>query len=110
MPVIDQSTSSPFPALRCSTCRRIEWTTEVTEFVPGRRSDGKAVDGQLAFTVCYDVSAVTDGTRLRYRLAADSGPGGAFGRAMEPLVEKAQAKGVKAKLATPVRLLEPQAA
>jgi hypothetical protein len=29
---------------------------------------------------------------------------------MEPLVEKAQAKGVKAKLATPVRLLEPQAA
>jgi hypothetical protein len=56
------------------------------------------------------VSAVTDGSRLRYRLAADSGPGGAFGRAMEPLIEKAQAKGVKANLATLVRLLEPQAA
>jgi uncharacterized membrane protein len=90
--------------------RRIEWITEVTDFVPGRRSESKSVDGQLVFTVSYDVSAVTAGTRLRYRLAADSGLGGAFGRAMEPLIEKAQAKVVKANLATLVRLLEPQAA
>lgn len=90
--------------------QRIEWTTEVTDFVPGRRSESKSVDGQLRFTVSFDLSAVAEGTRLRYRLVADSGLGGAFGRAMEPIIEKAQAKVVKANLATLVRLLEQQAA
>jgi uncharacterized membrane protein len=90
--------------------RRIEWTTEVTDFVPGHRSESKSVDGPLAFTVSYELSAAPEGTSLRYRLAADSGLAGAFGRAMDPLIEKAQAKVVKANLATLVRLLEQQAA
>jgi uncharacterized membrane protein len=90
--------------------RRIEWTTEVTDFVPGRRSESTSIDGPLQFTVSYDLSAVPGGTGLRYRLAADSGLGGAFGRAMEPLIEKAQGKVVKANLATLVRLLERHAA
>jgi hypothetical protein len=72
------------------------------------RSASKSVYRQLAFTVPYDLSAVSEGTRLRYRLAADSGLGGAFGR--EQLIEKAQAKVVKANSATLVRLLEPEAA
>jgi uncharacterized membrane protein len=88
--------------------RRVEWTVELTDFVPGRKSESTSVDGQSAFTVSYDLSAVSDGTRLRYRLAADSGFGGAFGRAMEPLIEKAQTNVVKANLATLVRLLDPQ--
>ena len=90
--------------------RRIEWTTEVIEFVPGLRSESKSIDGPLTFTVSYEVSATPGGTRLRYRLTADSGLGGAFGRAMEPIVEKAQTKVVKANLATLVELLEQRAA
>jgi uncharacterized membrane protein len=90
--------------------RRLEWTTEVIDFVPGVRSESKAVEGLLTFTVCYEVAATSDGTRLRYRLAAESGLGGAFGRAMEPMIEKAQTKVVKANLATLTQLLEQRAA
>lgn len=90
--------------------RRLEWTTEVIDFVPGVRSESKAVEGTLKFTVSYEVAATPEGTRLRYRLAAGSGLGGAFGRAMEPIVEKAQTKVVKANLATLTQLLEQRAA
>lgn len=90
--------------------RRIEWTTEVIDFVPGVRSASKAVEGTLSFTVSYEVSETAAGTALRYRIVADSGLGGAFGRAMEPIVEKAQTKVVKANLNTLVGLLEQQAA
>jgi uncharacterized membrane protein len=90
--------------------RRIEWTTEVIEFVPGVRSKSKSIDGPLAFSVMYEVAEVPDGTLLRYRLAAESGLGGAFGRAMEPIVERAQAKVVSANLQTLTRLLEQPAA
>lgn len=90
--------------------RRIEWTTEVIDFVPGVRSESKAIDGTLRFTVSYDVATTPDGTELRYRIAADSGLGGAFGRAMEPIVQKAQTKVVKSNLDTLVGLLEQQAA
>jgi uncharacterized membrane protein len=90
--------------------RRIEWTTEVTDFVPGQRSESRSIEGPLTFTVSYDLSAAPESTSLRYRLAAESGLGGAFGRAMEPLIEKAQGRVVKANLATLVRLLERHAA
>jgi hypothetical protein len=58
----------------------------------------------------YEVSAVPGGTVLRYRLAAESGLGGAFGRAIEPVVERAQAKVVRANLGALARLLERRAA
>jgi uncharacterized membrane protein len=90
--------------------RRLEWTTEVIDFVPGVRSASQAVEGALYFTVSYEVTAVPEGTRLQYRLSADSGLGGAFGRAMEPIVEKAQTKVVKANLNTLAQLLEQRAA
>ncbi len=90
--------------------RRIEWTTEIIDFVPGVRSASKAIEGTLKFTVSYEVSETPEGTNLRYRIVADSGLGGAFGRALEPIVEKAQTKVVKANLDTLVGLLEQQAA
>jgi uncharacterized membrane protein len=90
--------------------RRIEWTTEVTQFVPGVRAVSQAVGGPLAFTVSYDVSASPAGTTLRYRLAAESGLGGAFGRVMEPIVQRAQTMVVRANLGTLASLLEQHAA
>jgi uncharacterized membrane protein len=86
--------------------RRIEWTTEVIDLVAGVRAESKAIEGTLRFTVSYEVSETPDGTSLRYRIVADSGLGGAFGRAMEPIVQKAQTKIVKANLDTLVGLLE----
>ena len=90
--------------------RRIEWTTEVTEFVPDMRAASQSVDGPLTFTVTYEVSAAPAGTTLRYHLAAESGLGGAFGRAMEPIVQRAQTKVVRANLDTLASLLEQRAA
>jgi uncharacterized membrane protein len=90
--------------------RRIEWTTEVTELVPGVRAASRSVEGPLSFTVWYELSASPAGTTLRYRLAAESGLGGAFGRAMEPIVQRAQAKVVRANLGTLAGLLEQRAA
>jgi uncharacterized membrane protein len=90
--------------------RRIEWTTEVVEFVPGVRAASRSVEGSLTFTISYEVAASPAGTTLRYRLAAESGLGGAFGRAMEPIVQKAQAKIVRSNLGTLASLLEQRAA
>jgi uncharacterized membrane protein len=90
--------------------RRIEWVTEVVEFVPGVRAASQSVEGTLTFTVSYEVSASAAGTTLRYRLAAESGLGGAFGRAMEPIVQRAQTKVVRANLGTLASLLEQRAA
>ncbi len=90
--------------------RRIEWTTQVVEFVPGVRMASKSMEGQLTFAVSYDVAASPAGTILRYRLAAESGLGGAFGRAIEPIVQRAQTKVVQANLGTLARLLERRAA
>jgi uncharacterized membrane protein len=90
--------------------RRVDWTTEVIDFVPGVRSESRSIAGPLKFTVSYDVDVAPEGSRLRYRLAADSGLGGAFARAMDPIIEKAQTKVVKANLAALVQLLEQRAA
>jgi hypothetical protein len=90
--------------------RRIEWTTEVTEFVPGARMASKSVDGPPTFTTCYEVSASPTGTTLRYCLAAESGLSGAFGRAIEPIVHRGQTKVVRANLGTLASLLQRRAA
>ena len=90
--------------------RRIEWTTEVVEFVPGVRAASQSVEGPLTFRVSYELSAAPAGTTLRYRLAAESGLGGAFGRAMEPIVQRAQAKVVRTNLGTLASLLKQRAA
>ena len=90
--------------------RRIPWTVEVTEFVPGVRSESRAVDGRLSFTVSYEVHPVPEGTQVRYRLVADAGVGTAFGLALGPVVQKVQTKTVKANLDRLVHLLEATAA
>jgi len=90
--------------------RRIEWITEVVEFTPCVRAASRSVAGPLTFTVSYEVSTGSAGTTLRYRLAAESGLGGAFGRAMEPIVRRAQTKVVRANLGTLASLLEQRAA
>ena len=90
--------------------RRIEWVTEVVELVPGVRAVSRSVAGPLSFTVSYELSSAPAGTTLRLRLAADSGLDGAFGRAMEPIVQRAQTKVVRANLGTLASLLEQNAA
>ena len=90
--------------------RRFDWTTVVEEHVPNVHARSRAIEGALKFTVTYDLTPVTGGTQLHYQLTAESGLGGAFGRVMEPIVEKAQTKVVRVNLTTLAALLDRAAA
>jgi uncharacterized membrane protein len=85
--------------------RRFEWTTEMTEFDRPRRSSSRSVEGKLQFTVTLQLEPVDDGTRFTYRVDAASGLGGVFGRLADPIVERAQARTVRANLETLSELL-----
>jgi uncharacterized membrane protein len=89
--------------------REFEWVTECTEMEQDRLIALKAVEGKLAFDLRTDFVAEGEGTRVNYRLTAESGLGGIFGRLAEPLVVKAQTRTVKANLATLKELLESDA-
>lgn len=80
--------------------RRFDWTTEVVEFEPPRRSSMRSVDGDLIFTVTFTTEPEGSGTRITQRVDADSGLGGVFGKIADPLVQKAQARTTRANLET----------
>ncbi len=85
--------------------RRFEWTTQVTDLEPPARSTSQAVEGKLRFTVNQYLEPENDGTRFAYKVEADSGLGGIFGRLTDPLVEKAQRRTVRGNLDTLAELL-----
>jgi uncharacterized membrane protein len=90
--------------------RRFDWTTEVIDFEPGVRTTSRSVEGALTFTVSSRLTPAPGGTRLVYRIEAESGLGGAFGRVMDPIVQKAQAKVVRSNLDSLATLIKQQAA
>lgn len=86
--------------------RKLDWVTEMVEFEPPRRSKTRSVEGKLPFEVTFTLTPSGDGTELTYRLEAESGLGGVFGRLGDPLVERAQARTVRTNLANLKELLE----
>jgi carbon monoxide dehydrogenase subunit G len=85
--------------------RHFDWTSEVVEFDPPRRSVNRSVGGNLEFTITEVLEPVAEGTRFTYRIDAGSGLGGVFGRLADPFVERAQARTVRANLDTLADLL-----
>jgi uncharacterized protein YndB with AHSA1/START domain len=85
--------------------RRFEWTAQVTELQPPTRTSSRAVEGALRFTVTNTLQPENGGTHFTYRVEADSGLGGIFGRLADPIVEKAQRRTVRANLDTLAELL-----
>lgn len=80
--------------------RKFNWVTEVTELSPPTAMTSRSVEGDLTFTVTYSLQpAGTGGTQLTYRVDAESGLGGVFGRFGDPLVQRAQSRTVRANLA-----------
>jgi uncharacterized membrane protein len=80
--------------------RTFEWVTEVTDVKPPSEMTSRSVEGKLTFTVRYDLRQDgTDGTELTYKVEAESGLGGLFGRFGDPLVQRAQSRTVKGNLA-----------
>jgi uncharacterized membrane protein len=85
--------------------RHFDWITEVVEFEPPQRYSNRSVGGTLEFSVTNALEAAEGGTMLTYRIDAASGLGGVFGRFADPLVERAQARTVRANLETLAELL-----
>lgn len=88
--------------------RRFDWTTEITEVHVPEVLASRSVEGKLHFTARYDLRPESGGTRLTYRIEAESGLGGMFGRFADPLVESAQGKALRANLARLAELLDRQ--
>lgn len=85
--------------------KQLAWTTEVVDSVRPARLESKSVDGSLTFTVLYELQPHRLGTLLRYRMDAQSGLGGVFGRLGEPLVQSFQGRTVRANLKRLAELL-----
>lgn len=86
--------------------RHIHWVTEGTEFDPPNRILNTGVEGPLKFTVGATFEPVDGGTQLTYRLEAESGLGGVFGKMADSIIQRAQARTVRANLETLAELLE----
>jgi uncharacterized protein YndB with AHSA1/START domain len=85
--------------------RRFPWVTEYVEYNPPSRLVARSVEGPMHFTVSQTVEPAEGGTRFIWRVEADPGLGGIFGRLADPLVEKAQARTVRNNLETLTEVL-----
>jgi carbon monoxide dehydrogenase subunit G len=82
-----------------------DWTTEQAEFDPPTRAVVNSIEGRMSFTVTDMLEPVEGGTNFTYRVDAAAGLGGIFGRLADPFIERAQARTVRANLATLAELL-----
>ena len=85
--------------------RRFHWSTEATEFDPPNRVVNTAVDGPMKFQVALILEPVDGGTKLTYRVDAETGLGGVFGKLADPLIERAQGRTIRANLESLAELL-----
>jgi len=90
--------------------KQFDWTTEVTEFVPAARVKWTSVEGRMSFAVTNILESAPGGTNFTFRIDADSGLGGVFGRLADPFIANVQARTVRANLATLAELLVEQSA
>lgn len=86
--------------------RKLKWVSEVTTFDAPSAYATKTVEANLAFSVSWTLKAEGDGTRMDYRIEAESGLGGVFGKLGEPMVVKAQQRTVRTNLANLKGILE----
>ncbi|WP_175582641.1 SRPBCC family protein [Nocardioides guangzhouensis] len=86
--------------------RKFDWVTEVVEYDPPARSHTKSVEGKLPFEIYYTLEPTASGTRFTYRIDAESGLGGIFGKLGDPIVTRAQARTVRTNLANLKEMLE----
>lgn len=85
--------------------RHFDWVTETTVFDPPNKLAIESVGGDFKFSISNSLEPQGDGTRFTYRIDADSGLGGVFGKLADSLVEKAHARTVRANLETLADLL-----
>jgi uncharacterized protein YndB with AHSA1/START domain len=85
--------------------KNFDWTTETTEFEAPTRFINTCVEGRISFTATNILEPAPGGTKFTYRIDAESGLGGVFGRMADPFIVKAQTRTVRANLETLAELL-----
>ncbi|WP_171042502.1 SRPBCC family protein [Sinomonas gamaensis] len=88
--------------------RTFDWLVEVQEHDPPKTAVSRSVEGKINFATTYEVMPEGQGTRVNYRIDADPGLGGVFGKLADALVQKAYARQVHADLATLAEILTEQ--
>lgn len=86
--------------------RSFDWVSEMVEFEPPVRSRTKSIEGKLTFEITFNLSSKGSGTLFIYRIDAESGLGGIFGKLGDPLVERAQKRTVRTNLENLKELIE----
>lgn len=86
--------------------RRIKWVTEGTKFDPPSVMGNTTVEGPFKATTTISLRPIDGGTRLEYRLDAESGLGGVFGKLAEAFIVRAHGRTMRANLETLAELLE----
>ena len=87
--------------------KKVPWTSEFTEFEPGRRSVSTSRDTQPAFTITITATEVTTiGTEVTFHMDAASGLGGLFGKLADPMVAKAYSRTIHSSLQNMADVLE----
>lgn len=79
--------------------KKLEWTSEVTEFERNRRVEMRSIDSPIPFHITWEYEAEDGGTRVTFVQEADE-LGGFFGKLADPVVTKVYARDVKATLET----------
>lgn len=86
--------------------KRMHWTSEVTAFEPDALATYSTVGGRLKFSATTKLEPAEEGTRFTYRIEAEPGLAGVFGKMSDPFVASALARTVRANLASLAGLLE----
>jgi uncharacterized membrane protein len=86
--------------------KRLDWTSEITAFEADALATYSMVGGKLKFSATSKLEPTEGGTRFTYRIEAESGLAGVFGKMSDPLVTSALARTVRANLGSLAELLE----
>lgn len=87
--------------------RRFRWVTECTELDAPRALRYRSVEGPFRYTITQLFEPEDDGgsTRFTWRVDADPGLGGFFGKLADPLVVRAEARNARNNLETLAEIL-----
>lgn len=85
--------------------RRIEWTSEVTEYHPGERLEMRSVRSPMEFHITWQFEPEADGCRITFTNEVGS-LGSFFGKLADPIVTKMYSRDMRSNLENLKVLLE----
>ena len=85
--------------------RRVEWTSEITEFQPNRRVEIRSLEAPMGFHITWTYESAGDGCLVTFDQEVD-GIGSFFGKLADPIVTKMYSRDMRGNLDNLKVLLE----